>query len=117
MGLGTVIIIGVVVGLAFSVYMEVDQYKSVKKQNPGASGKQIFSKYMDANIEDGKRRKKERCEEAQRRNERYLERVKTQVALNGGMVYHENGDSIYYTDIDGHSYVIDKKNHYVTDAY
>ena len=116
MGLGTVIIIGVVVGLAFSVYMEVDQYKSVKKQNPGASGKQVFSKYMDANIEDGKRRRQERYEEAQRRNERYLERVKTQVALNGGKVYHESDDSICFTDSEGHSYVMDKKNHYVTDA-
>lgn len=117
MGLGTVIIIGAVIGIAFGVYMEVDKYRDIKKQNPEASKKQIFGQYVNETIEDGERRKRERYERAQRRNERYLNEVKMEMSLNGDRVYAEDDEKIYYIDGDGRTYSFDKQGHYTMEEY
>ncbi len=117
MGIGTIIIIGAVLGAAFGIYMEVDRYRDIRKQNPEASRKQIFGQYASETIEDGERRKRERRESAQRRNERYLDQVKMEMSMNGDWVYAEDEDKIYYIDGDGNTYSFDRQGHYIMEEY
>ena len=117
MDLGALIIIGIIVGTAFGIYMEVDKYRSIKMQNPGASKKQVFGQYVNETIEDGERRKMERYERAQRRNERYLKQLKMEMTLNGDKIYHEDGEQICFMDREGNSYSFDKQSHYVMKEY
>ena len=116
-GLGTVLIMGAVLGVGFAVYMEVDKYKTVKILHPGASKKQLFSKYVDLTNADADRRRKERREEAARRNERYLKQVRFQMDLEGKKVFAEDDEKIYFIDSDGHTCSFDKDGHFVMEEY
>ena len=117
MSLGTLLIIAVILGIAFFIRSEANTYKDVKKQNPGASRAQVFSRYMDVTNAEGDRRRAERREEANRRNERYLEQAKTRMALSGNTVFAEDDEKIYFLGADGHTYNFDKKGHYTMEQY
>ncbi len=116
-GLGTVLIIGAVLGVGFAVYMEADKYKTVKMLNPNASRKQLFSKYADLTNADADRRRKERRKEASRRKERYLKQVRFQMDSEGKKVFAEDDEKIYYLDSDGHTCSFDKDGHFVMEEY
>ncbi len=115
--LGVVLIIAVVIGVGFAVWMEVDKFKSVKLQNPRASKKQLFSMYVDLTNADAEERRRERRKEAARRNERYLERIKSQMTTAGMKVFSEEDEKIYYMDTNGHTCSFDKKDHYIMEEY
>ena len=117
MELGTVLIIGVILGVAAFIYVQVDTVKDIKKHNPNASKKEIFSQYVDYTIEEGERRKEYRHGEARKREEQRLKDLQFNMLLNGMPVEYEDENYFYFTGKDGKYYCYDKATHVYMEQY